>query len=118
VYSVGLGGLHSEDEPLVIEADETHALTDIDVSSYYPGLVVNERIAPSHLDADIFCDVFNGLMETRLQAKANKQKEVAQGMKIAINSGGYGKCPIHILRSVILQRALRSRSMASLSSFG
>ena len=46
IYSFGLGGLHSEDEPLVIEADETNAITDIDVSSYYPGLVVEERIAP------------------------------------------------------------------------
>ena len=57
-YSFGLGGLHSEDEPLVLEANETHAITDIDVSSYYPGLVVEERIAPGHLDADIFCGVF------------------------------------------------------------
>jgi hypothetical protein len=75
----------------VIEADETHAITDIDVSSYYPGLVVEERIAPSHLDANIFCGVFADLMATRLEAKAKKQKEIAQGMKIAINSGGYGK---------------------------
>ena len=90
-YSFGLGGLHSEDDPLVIEADETHAITDIDVSSYYPGLVVEERIAPGHLDADIFCGVFAGLMATRLEAKAKKQKEIAQGMKVAINSGGYGK---------------------------
>jgi hypothetical protein len=30
-------------------------------------------------------------MATRLEAKAKKQKEIAQGMKIAINSGGYGK---------------------------
>jgi hypothetical protein len=33
VYSFGLGGIHSEDEPLVISADDEHALTDIDVSS-------------------------------------------------------------------------------------
>ena len=78
-YSFGLGGLHSEDDPLVIEADETHAITDIDVSSYYPGLVVEERIAPGHLDADIFCGVFADLMATRLEAKAKKQKEIAQG---------------------------------------
>ena len=97
VYSFGLGGLHSEDEPLLIEANDDYALTDIDVSSYYPGLVTNERIAPSHLDADLFCQVFNDLMETRLAAKARArkgepgQKEIAQGMKIAINSGGYGK---------------------------
>ena len=97
VYSCGLGGLHSEDEPLVIEANDEYALTDVDVSSYYPGLVVNERIAPGHLDPVIFCSVFNDLMETRLDAKARAkkgepgQKEIAQGMKVAINSGGYGK---------------------------
>lgn len=90
-YSFGLGGLHSQDDPLVIEADETYAITDIDVSSYYPGLVVEERIAPSHLDAGIFCGVFADLMNTRLEAKAKRQTEIAQGMKVAINSGGYGK---------------------------
>jgi len=60
-------------------------------------LVVNERIAPAHLDADIFCDVFRSLMETRLDAKARAKKgepgakEIADGMKVAINSGGFGK---------------------------
>ena len=90
VFSVGLGGLHSEDEQLIIEADDENALTDIDVSSYYPGLVVNERLAPDHLNADIFCAVVDGLMQRRLDAKAKKQKEIAQGMKIAINAM-YGK---------------------------
>lgn len=90
-YSVGLGGLHSEDDPLVIDADDIHAITDIDVASYYPGLVIKERITPGHLDPDIYCGVFEGLMQARLKAKANKQKEIAQGMKVAINSGGYGK---------------------------
>ena len=90
-YSFGLGGLHSEDDPLILQEDATHALTDADVGSYYPGMIIEERIAPGHLDADIYCDVFARITERRLDAKAKKQKEIATGMKVAINSGGYGK---------------------------
>ena len=53
-YSFGLGGLHSEDDPLILQEDATHALTDADVGSFYPGMIIEERIAPGHLDADIY----------------------------------------------------------------
>ena len=75
MYSFGLGGLHSEDEPLIIEADDENALTDIDVSSYYPGLVVKERLAPGHLNAAIFCAVFDGLMQRAWRRRRRSRKK-------------------------------------------
>ena len=101
--------MHSEDDPLVIEADEETPITDIDVSSYYPGLVVEERIAPSHLDADIFCGVFADLMRRRLEAKAKKQKEIAQGHEDQHQQRCMASCRIATRRSAIRRKARRSR---------
>ena len=117
-YSFGLGGLHSEDNPLVIEADETHAVTDIDVSSYYPGLVVGERSPPATSTPDIFCGVFADLMAARLEAKAKKQKEIAQGMKSPSTAAATASCRIAIRHSAIPRRAQRLRSTGNLSCCG
>ena len=90
-YSFGLGGLHSEDDPLVIEANDDardHRHRRIKLLSGSGGRGAHRARSPRR---DIFCGVFADLMATRLEAKAKKQKEIAQGMKIAINSGGYGK---------------------------
>ena len=90
LYNVARGGIHSEDGPLVIDATEEMPIKDIDFGSYYPGLIVKERIAPRHLDADLFCDVLEDMMRRRLEAKEKGHREVAQGLKISINAM-YGK---------------------------
>ena len=52
--------------------DQGHRL-----GSYYPGLIVKERIAPGHLDADIFCDVFS--RPDAVGAWQPKERKVAEG---------------------------------------
>ena len=89
-YSFMLGGVHSEDDPLIIESTADHGIIDIDVGSFYPGLIRSEQIAPAHLDRDIYLSVYNDLTQRRLAAKKAGHKEVAQGLKIAINAV-YGK---------------------------
>ena len=47
----------SEDDPLVIDSNDEWGIIDIDVGSFYPGLIRLEQIAPSHLDKTIYLEV-------------------------------------------------------------
>lgn len=85
-YSFGLGGLHSEDPPGRFEADDEWELLDADVASFYPRLILNRGIAPAHLSASAFQGVYSKLVDARLAAKAAGDVELANGLKVAINS--------------------------------
>jgi hypothetical protein len=89
-YSFGMGGLHSEDGPLITESDAEQVIIDIDASSFYPLLIKQNQLAPGHLDQAIFCGVYNDLTQRRLQAKRDGDHKVASGLKVAINAV-YGK---------------------------
>ncbi len=88
-YKVGIGGLHSVDKCECYEADDEYELIDKDVASYYPATIINNRIFPAHLGDD-FLEVFKSIVDERLEAKRNKDKLVADSLKIVVN-GAYGK---------------------------
>ena len=85
-YSLGFGGLHSNDEPGWFVADERWTFLDMDVDSFYPTLMINHRLVPAHLPADAFLAEFDALRQMRLAAKSSGQTDLANGLKIAINS--------------------------------
>ena len=63
--TIGSGGLHSADEPALFIADDVWTFLDLDVDSFYPALMINHRLAPTHLPADTFLAEFD-----RAQAEA------------------------------------------------
>lgn len=83
-YKLGIGGLHSEDAPGAFEAGEGLILRDGDVSSYYPQIMLELGIAPAHCPG--FLEFYRGLVERRLQAKAQGDKAAANALKIVVNS--------------------------------
>lgn len=85
-FSIGLGGLHTEDDPGLFVSDNDHTLMDADVSSYYPSMILEYGIAPAHLDKEKFLTVYRQLVEERLEAKAAGDKTKADGVKITINA--------------------------------
>jgi hypothetical protein len=84
-YSLGTGGLHSDDKPGLFVADERWTFLDLDVDSFYPALIVNHKLVPAHLP-NAFLQEFDELRHKRLQAKSAGQTDLANGLKIAINS--------------------------------
>ncbi len=58
---------------------------DMDVDSFYPALMINHRLVPAHLP-DAFLTEFDALRQKRLAAKAAGQTDLANGLKIAVNS--------------------------------
>ena len=84
VYRLGIGGIHSEDGPGILESGET-LLRDCDVSSYYPAIMLELGIYPEHLGPG-FLEFYRGIVKRRLEAKAQGDKVTAGALKIAVNS--------------------------------
>lgn len=89
VYRMGVGGLHSSESSISHIADDTYALTDRDVASYYPQLILNGKYYPTHL-GESFLMVYQGIVDKRLKAKREGNKVVADALKIVVN-GSFGK---------------------------
>lgn len=84
-FNLGIGGLHSNDAPGVFVSDEECLIQDMDVTSYYPNLIINNNFYPAHLGQS-FIGVLKNLTERRIKAKETGNKVEADGLKITINS--------------------------------
>lgn len=85
-FVFGLGGIHGSVESEVVESDETHAIIDLDVTSYYPSLAIEYQLYPEHLGLT-FCQVYAGLKEQRTQYPKGTPENAM--LKLALN-GVYG----------------------------
>jgi hypothetical protein len=90
VAAIGVGGLHSMDDA----GQGGAGYLDADVASYYPRLLLQPGGAPMHLDGALFCRIYRGLLERRLEAKAAGRKREANALKLVLNSS-FGKLGDH-----------------------
>src|SRR5206468_2305863 len=88
-YKMGIGGLHSTESEVAHIAEADTLLLDRDVVSYYPSIILNQHLFPSHLGRD-FLRVYRSIVERRVGAKKAGNKVVADSLKITIN-GSFGK---------------------------
>lgn len=88
-YTMGIGGLHSTEENVCHRAQSGYRLFDRDVESYYPRIILNQRIYPQHL-GEAFLRVFEGIVDRRVAAKRAGDKTTSDSLKITIN-GTFGK---------------------------
>lgn len=84
-FSLGIGGLHSEDDPGIFVTDNEYIIQDMDVASYYPNLIINNKFYPQHLGEE-FIDILKKITEERIEAKKSGDKVKADGLKITVNS--------------------------------
>ena len=89
VYRMGIGGLHSSEKCQGLVADADHMLIDRDVASYYPAIILNCGLFPSHMGRE-FLQVYRTIVDRRIAAKRAGDKVVADSLKITIN-GSFGK---------------------------
>lgn len=101
-YTVGVGGIHSC-EKSIRHTNDTKIIRDYDVASFYPRIVLNNKLTPKHLGKP-FLEVYESIVNRRLKSKSlqkkakeagNKKEEAAQkvineSLKITIN-GSFGK---------------------------
>lgn len=89
VYRMGIGGLHSSEESIAFRFDDERVLTGPDVTSYYPNIIIKNRLIPEHLGQP-FLDVYERIYERRVAAKRNGDKSTSESLKIVLN-GSFGK---------------------------
>jgi len=88
-YQMGIGGLHSCETSKYFCSDKDYALFDLDVSSYYPSIILQQCLAPKSMGAP-FLTVYQGIVTRRLAAKKSGDTVTADVLKIAVN-GSFGK---------------------------
>ena len=85
VYELGVGGLHSVDKPAIFNSSENVRIIDQDAQSYYPSIMINNKLYPEHLDPK-FVNILKRITKERLTAKKNGNKIKADSLKITVNS--------------------------------
>lgn len=92
-YQVGIGGLHSTHDKCVShEASDGWLISDFDVGSYYPSIMLKCGYVPK-LGGDkgeLFMDAYEEIYHRRIAAKKTGDKKVANSLKITLN-GTFGK---------------------------
>lgn len=92
-YQMGIGGLHSIDGSGCWIPREGQVCMDVDVTSYYPALMLTQNLSPRHWiveGVDYFREVFEHIVNTRVEAKREGDKNKADRLKIVAN-GTFGK---------------------------
>jgi hypothetical protein len=84
-YTMGIGGLHSDDSPGKFEESNEIDIIDCDVSSMYPYIIVNHKMKPAHLTYD-FLEIYKDLINRRIKAKKDGDVNEADTLKITVNS--------------------------------
>lgn len=88
-YKMGIGGLHSMESTVAYRTDDQFEITDHDVASYYPSLILRTGIFPQQIGPR-FAEIYEGWYKARLAAKRAGQKKKANSLKTLLN-GTFGK---------------------------
>ena len=89
-YKIGIGGLHStHDKKVTHVAGKDHQIMEIDAASFYPTIMLNGGLCPSHIGQK-FIDEYQRIYDQRINAKMSGDKTVADTLKISLN-GTFGK---------------------------
>ena len=83
-YTVGVGGIHSVNDPEIIIPKEDEYLIDCDVASLYPSMLIQHKFYPKHLGPE-FLEVYSKIREERIEAKHNGNKVKNETLKLALN---------------------------------
>lgn len=83
-YTVGVGGIHSKNDPEIIIPKEDEMLIDIDVVSLYPSMLIEYGFYPKHLGPE-FLEVYSQIKNERIEAKHNGDKVKNETLKLALN---------------------------------
>ncbi len=93
-YTIGLGGGHSTNKNEIHKATGDILIIDLDVSSLYPAIMVNEEYYPKHLGKEllkVYKELYLKRIELKPQSKKDKKiKGICDAIKLILNSF-YGK---------------------------
>jgi DNA polymerase elongation subunit (family B) len=85
-FVFGTGGIHASVENQVFEANDDYMILDVDVTSLYPSIAIEQGYYPEHL-GEGFVDIYRKLREQRVSYKKGTAENAM--LKLALN-GTYG----------------------------
>lgn len=85
-FVFGTGGIHASVENKVFEADADYMILDVDVTSLYPSIAIEQGYYPEHLGAK-FVDIYRDMRTQRVSYKKGTAENAM--LKLALN-GTYG----------------------------
>lgn len=80
----GLGGAHGAADPGVYKSNDDFIIISSDVVSFYPNLVIRNKLSPGHFPVKEFCDQYEWFFEER--KKISKKDPMNYVYKIILNS--------------------------------
>lgn len=83
-YTIGVGGLHSVNTPEKFIPQEGWIISDVDVASLYPSMIIEHKFYPPHLGKE-FLEVYANIKKERIEAKHNGDKVKNLTLKLALN---------------------------------
>lgn len=83
-YTIGVGGLHTVNKPTRFVPEEGWIVSDIDVQSLYPSMIIEHQFYPQHLGKE-FLEVYANIKAERVEAKHNGNKIKDKTLKLALN---------------------------------
>lgn len=83
-YSIGVGGMHSVNTPQAFICSDDEVISDVDVASLYPSLIISYKLYPPHLGEE-FLNVYSRIRTERLEAKHNGDKLKNLTLKLSLN---------------------------------
>lgn len=83
-YCVGVGGIHTVNKPEEVIPSNDQVLSDIDVASLYPSMIIEHEFYPQHLGRE-FLEVYSQIKNERIEAKHNGNKVKNETLKLALN---------------------------------
>lgn len=90
LYTIGIGGLHSNESGQSVVAADDEIISDADVASYYPSIIINGRYYPANCGLP-FLRIYTHFRDERVRLKHVEGMElICQIYKIALN-GSFGK---------------------------
>lgn len=102
-FTIGIGGLHSKEESLAVIKTDDEFLIDVDVTSYYPSIIINNGIYPSNIGKE-FLYLYKLWRDRRLKIK-DKTSTPSKFYKIVLNGTfgrfGYRKSILYDLEKMI-----------------
>ena len=106
-FKFAKGGLHSEDEPRIVQVKPGHILKEKDVASYYPASIVESQLFPKHLGVEWYHGIKDGfdrrnvvlkplMSKLKKEGKKNDQEYIDADteqavIKLSLNGGAFGK---------------------------
>lgn len=83
-YTIGVGGIHTVNKPEQYIPEPGYVVSDIDVTSLYPSMIIEHKFYPKHLGIE-FLEVYSDIKKERVEAKRNKNKVKDKTLKLALN---------------------------------